>query len=221
MDPTGNFYNYRTALRGAAHRSQTAHSNREKVADLYVRLLVVVLKYGDGVECWKAQRDLLFWCVPVSLRSWFLSSASSSRISTSWMRAVPIVCPMGMSTLRWGSQPELGNYAPVSFDSSSFGKIHVEPQGLSTEICGAGPPGGWVHGLEAGGVSIWGRAQHPTLPPHCTHLQRRWYVPVMHSDCMYVQCGIMVIWSKYCWLVLCGSSIVLCSWSIVFAQHIK
>uniref|UniRef100_A0A673AWP8 RasGEF domain family member 1C n=1 Tax=Sphaeramia orbicularis TaxID=375764 RepID=A0A673AWP8_9TELE len=30
MDPTGNFYNYRTALRGAAHRSQTANSNREK-----------------------------------------------------------------------------------------------------------------------------------------------------------------------------------------------
>lgn len=32
MDPTGNFYNYRTALRGAAHRSLTAHSNREKVS---------------------------------------------------------------------------------------------------------------------------------------------------------------------------------------------
>uniref|UniRef100_A0A3Q4GWM7 RasGEF domain family member 1C n=1 Tax=Neolamprologus brichardi TaxID=32507 RepID=A0A3Q4GWM7_NEOBR len=31
MDPTGNFYNYRTALRGAAHRSQTANSNRERV----------------------------------------------------------------------------------------------------------------------------------------------------------------------------------------------
>uniref|UniRef100_A0A670Z5X4 RasGEF domain family member 1C n=1 Tax=Pseudonaja textilis TaxID=8673 RepID=A0A670Z5X4_PSETE len=31
MDPTGNFYNYRTALRGAAHRSLTAHSNREKL----------------------------------------------------------------------------------------------------------------------------------------------------------------------------------------------
>lgn len=31
MDPTGNFYNYRTALRGAAHRSRTANSNREKV----------------------------------------------------------------------------------------------------------------------------------------------------------------------------------------------
>ncbi|TNM98719.1 hypothetical protein fugu_013283 [Takifugu bimaculatus] len=30
MDPTGNFYNYRTALRGAAHRSRTANSNREK-----------------------------------------------------------------------------------------------------------------------------------------------------------------------------------------------
>uniref|UniRef100_A0A4X2LY46 RasGEF domain family member 1C n=1 Tax=Vombatus ursinus TaxID=29139 RepID=A0A4X2LY46_VOMUR len=33
MDPTGNFYNYRTALRGAAHRSLTAHSNREKVTN--------------------------------------------------------------------------------------------------------------------------------------------------------------------------------------------
>lgn len=31
MDPTGNFYNYRTALRGAAHRSRTANSSREKV----------------------------------------------------------------------------------------------------------------------------------------------------------------------------------------------
>lgn len=31
MDPTGNFCNYRTALRGAAHRSLTAHSSREKV----------------------------------------------------------------------------------------------------------------------------------------------------------------------------------------------
>lgn len=32
MDPTGNFCNYRTALRGAAHRSLTAHSSREKVS---------------------------------------------------------------------------------------------------------------------------------------------------------------------------------------------
>lgn len=31
MDPSSNFYNYRTALRGAAQRSLTAHSNREKV----------------------------------------------------------------------------------------------------------------------------------------------------------------------------------------------
>ncbi|KAL8206702.1 UNVERIFIED_CONTAM: Ras-GEF domain-containing member 1B, partial [Gekko kuhli] len=30
MDPSSNFYNYRTALRGAAQRSLTAHSNREK-----------------------------------------------------------------------------------------------------------------------------------------------------------------------------------------------
>lgn len=33
MDPTGNFCNYRTALRGAAHRSLTAHSSREKVGE--------------------------------------------------------------------------------------------------------------------------------------------------------------------------------------------
>ncbi|KAG8593695.1 hypothetical protein GDO81_000920 [Engystomops pustulosus] len=31
MDPSSNFYNYRTALRGAAQRSLTAHSSREKV----------------------------------------------------------------------------------------------------------------------------------------------------------------------------------------------
>ncbi|XP_025145622.2 ras-GEF domain-containing family member 1B isoform X4 [Bubalus bubalis] len=30
MDPSSNFYNYRTALRGAAQRSLTAHSSREK-----------------------------------------------------------------------------------------------------------------------------------------------------------------------------------------------
>uniref|UniRef100_A0A8C7YF17 Ras-GEF domain-containing protein n=1 Tax=Oryzias sinensis TaxID=183150 RepID=A0A8C7YF17_9TELE len=31
MDPSSNFYNYRTALRGAVQRSRTAHSTREKV----------------------------------------------------------------------------------------------------------------------------------------------------------------------------------------------
>ena len=31
MDPSSNFYNYRTALRGATQRSITAHSSREKV----------------------------------------------------------------------------------------------------------------------------------------------------------------------------------------------
>ncbi|XP_035264169.1 ras-GEF domain-containing family member 1C-like [Anguilla rostrata] len=40
MDPTGNFYNYRTALRGAAHRSQTAHSNREKIVIPFFSLLI-------------------------------------------------------------------------------------------------------------------------------------------------------------------------------------
>ncbi|XP_037833295.1 ras-GEF domain-containing family member 1C isoform X4 [Kryptolebias marmoratus] len=40
MDPTGNFYNYRTALRGAAHRSQTANSNREKIVIPFFSLLI-------------------------------------------------------------------------------------------------------------------------------------------------------------------------------------
>uniref|UniRef100_A0A8V0YYK7 RasGEF domain family member 1C n=1 Tax=Gallus gallus TaxID=9031 RepID=A0A8V0YYK7_CHICK len=40
MDPTGNFYNYRTALRGAAHRSLTAHSNREKIVIPFFSLLI-------------------------------------------------------------------------------------------------------------------------------------------------------------------------------------
>uniref|UniRef100_A0A8C6UYH6 RasGEF domain family member 1C n=1 Tax=Neogobius melanostomus TaxID=47308 RepID=A0A8C6UYH6_9GOBI len=40
MDPTGNFYNYRTALRGAAHRSRTANSNREKIVIPFFSLLI-------------------------------------------------------------------------------------------------------------------------------------------------------------------------------------
>lgn len=31
MDPSNNFYNYRTALRGATQRCATAHTTREKV----------------------------------------------------------------------------------------------------------------------------------------------------------------------------------------------
>uniref|UniRef100_A0A2I3GM69 RasGEF domain family member 1C n=1 Tax=Nomascus leucogenys TaxID=61853 RepID=A0A2I3GM69_NOMLE len=53
MDPTGNFCNYRTALRGAAHRSLMAHSSREKVG-------------GQQQGTWS-----------------FLSSACSSKTSTS------------------------------------------------------------------------------------------------------------------------------------------
>uniref|UniRef100_A0A3B3BHH0 RasGEF domain family member 1C n=1 Tax=Oryzias melastigma TaxID=30732 RepID=A0A3B3BHH0_ORYME len=40
MDPTGNFYNYRTALRGAAHRSRTANSIREKIVIPFFSLLI-------------------------------------------------------------------------------------------------------------------------------------------------------------------------------------
>lgn len=34
MDPSSNFSNYRTALRGATQRSETAHSSQEKVRRL-------------------------------------------------------------------------------------------------------------------------------------------------------------------------------------------
>ncbi|XP_030046445.1 ras-GEF domain-containing family member 1B [Microcaecilia unicolor] len=40
MDPSSNFYNYRTALRGAAQRSLTAHSNREKIVIPFCSLFI-------------------------------------------------------------------------------------------------------------------------------------------------------------------------------------
>lgn len=51
MDPTGNFCNYRTALRGAAHRFRTAHSSREKVGQRLARplgLLPALDHFGPG-----------------------------------------------------------------------------------------------------------------------------------------------------------------------------
>ncbi|XP_061116599.1 ras-GEF domain-containing family member 1B-A [Conger conger] len=40
MDPSSNFYNYRTALRGATQRSITAHSSREKIVIPFFSLLI-------------------------------------------------------------------------------------------------------------------------------------------------------------------------------------
>ncbi|XP_048876373.1 ras-GEF domain-containing family member 1B-like isoform X1 [Brienomyrus brachyistius] len=40
MDPTSNFYNYRTALRGAMQRSITAHTSREKIVIPFFSLLI-------------------------------------------------------------------------------------------------------------------------------------------------------------------------------------
>uniref|UniRef100_A0A8C9TQ22 RasGEF domain family member 1B n=1 Tax=Scleropages formosus TaxID=113540 RepID=A0A8C9TQ22_SCLFO len=40
MDPSNNFYNYRTALRGATQRSITAHSSREKIVIPFFSLLI-------------------------------------------------------------------------------------------------------------------------------------------------------------------------------------
>ncbi|KPP73387.1 ras-GEF domain-containing family member 1B-A-like [Scleropages formosus] len=40
MDPSSNFYNYRTALRGATQRSITAHTSREKIVIPFFSLLI-------------------------------------------------------------------------------------------------------------------------------------------------------------------------------------
>uniref|UniRef100_A0A672Z853 RasGEF domain family member 1B n=1 Tax=Sphaeramia orbicularis TaxID=375764 RepID=A0A672Z853_9TELE len=40
MDPSNNFYNYRTALKGATQRSITANSNREKIVIPFFSLLI-------------------------------------------------------------------------------------------------------------------------------------------------------------------------------------
>ncbi|XP_052335681.1 ras-GEF domain-containing family member 1B-like isoform X1 [Oncorhynchus keta] len=40
MDPSGNFYNYRTAFRGATQRSRTANSTREKIVIPFFSLLI-------------------------------------------------------------------------------------------------------------------------------------------------------------------------------------
>ncbi|XP_041957472.1 LOW QUALITY PROTEIN: ras-GEF domain-containing family member 1B-A [Alosa sapidissima] len=40
MDPSSNFYNYRTALRGATQRSITAHSSREKIVIPFFSLMI-------------------------------------------------------------------------------------------------------------------------------------------------------------------------------------
>ncbi|KAI5088378.1 ras-GEF domain-containing family member 1B-A isoform X2 [Silurus meridionalis] len=40
MDPSSNFYNYRTALRGATQRSITAHTSREKIVIPFFSLMI-------------------------------------------------------------------------------------------------------------------------------------------------------------------------------------
>lgn len=101
MDPTGNFYNYRTALRGAAHRSQTANSNRERVG-LSSDLLLLIKHSGmDLFIYFHLHVPILSLFYPV--RSWFLSSVCWSKTFTSWMRDAPTGCPTVMSTLRSAS----------------------------------------------------------------------------------------------------------------------
>lgn len=48
MDPSNNFYSYRTALRGANQRSATAHTTREKVG----LLINLVYLTHTHTHCW-------------------------------------------------------------------------------------------------------------------------------------------------------------------------
>lgn len=55
MDPSSNFSNYRTALRGATQRSETAHSSQEKVRwslseHVPLPLCFVMFEVGLGIE---------------------------------------------------------------------------------------------------------------------------------------------------------------------------
>uniref|UniRef100_A0A673H2E5 Ras-GEF domain-containing family member 1B-A n=1 Tax=Sinocyclocheilus rhinocerous TaxID=307959 RepID=A0A673H2E5_9TELE len=48
MDPSSNFYNYRTALRGATQRSITAHSSREKLNIVFSLLIKDIYFLNEG-----------------------------------------------------------------------------------------------------------------------------------------------------------------------------
>lgn len=167
MDPTGNFYNYRTALKGAVHRSQTANSNRERVG-LGATLLLILWKHS-GMDSVIYLHVHICSCLFCLFRLWFLSSVCWLKTFTSWMKDVPTGCPMAMSTLRLASLLSLPRFAILK-TLKTFHLVRF----CFLEICGAGTAGWGVHDMETGGVSFRGGSRNPALPPHCSHLQWGW-----------------------------------------------
>lgn len=86
------------------------------------------------------------------------------------MRDVPIACPMAMSTLRC-----LFSLKPPSFMNNSLPTLKTFHFICFIEICGVGEASWRIHDMETSGVSVWGGSGHPTLPPHCSHLQWGWW----------------------------------------------
>lgn len=111
MDPTGNFYNYRTALRGAAHRSQTANSNRERVG-----LCTTSLSSLHSESMLASIHSLILHSLPACLLSSdcdsFLQSADQRHLLPEWR-----LCQSAAQWPRqlWG-EPVPFFPGPVSFD---------------------------------------------------------------------------------------------------------
>lgn len=135
MDPTGNFYNYRTALRGAAHRSRTANSNREKVELSASSLLQLIQSLHSCT--FSLQIVIPFFSLLIK-DIYFLNEGCANRL------------PNGHVNFEVGLTPAL----PLSF--RLYFVFLTLPHGifLFSEICGAGSTGWRVHDMEAGGVSL-------------------------------------------------------------------
>lgn len=157
MDPTGNFYNYRTALRGAAHRSRTANSNREKVRGGILKI--------SGISS----------AIPTFLTSVFVASDCNPLLQSADQRHLlpeRRMCKPAAQRPRqlWGQPLASPLRHQAILEHASRGAVTSSWFFSPLEICGAGSPGRGVHDVETGGVSIWGGSRHPALPPHRAHL---------------------------------------------------
>ncbi len=194
MDPTGNFYNYRTALRGAAHRSQTANSNRERVG-LSTGSLPILWKHAgtDSILYFHFHVNISHIFLPVfSLQIvipffsllikdiYFLNEGCANRLPNGHVN-------FEVRQSLFFSDPASFN-APTSIYSVWF---------CFLEICGVGTAGWGVHDMETGGVSFWGGSGHPTLPPHCSHLQRGRWEPVFTSLHVLTQVLFTIVYSFF------------------------
>lgn len=166
MDPTGNFYNYRTALRGAAHRSQTANSNRERVGICTTSLLLLWTHAGIfshllanifyiHLSVFLPQIVIPFFSLLIK-DIYFLNEGCANRLPTGHVNF----------------EVRLPPYSVIQYLTSL--KTYTYVLFWILEICGASTTGWGVHDMETGRVSIWGGSGYSTLPPHCSNLQWGW-----------------------------------------------